>query len=209
MARRFSPVRLLTFDIATSDDCLRPIINMVQALVTEFKPPPGLDSKSPTTTGKATPITFTLDVRVSRFDVTLQITHGMWLAWNFTKIVVGFGNNINDRSLSVMQGTLGIESQSISVESSSTGTLGEDGVLAVKLVLPSLKLLTIATASRIRAQVEVEYFKMQLKPTHFDDLLMAQRHLGSTFDGTCIVALTLPLIYKFGRSPKIDVWISG
>jgi hypothetical protein len=148
-----------------------------------MRPDPNASIPANSAPSKRETLAFTADFFIARYDMTLQVTHGMWLSWNFRKILAGVVQENTGKARATMNGSLAIESQSLSIESSSTGPLAEHGALAVKLALPAFKLLGIAAANHIRAKAEVEYFKMHLRPTHLDDLLMVQKHLGSTFDG--------------------------
>lgn len=161
---------------------------MVKGFLKELKPSGEISSKTVSRKKVIPWPSLVLVLRLSSFEVALQITHGVWLHWTIFNLLADCQSSVSAvTSEPYLTGDLRLTEQVLhvgSVDATATRTtLSTVPRSGIKIALPSLTVSGYFSDANIKASAQLEYFKLSLKPQYFDDLLMVQKNLGSNYYG--------------------------
>ncbi|KZS98640.1 hypothetical protein SISNIDRAFT_422603, partial [Sistotremastrum niveocremeum HHB9708] len=124
---------------------------------------------------------FDIQVSCTQVQVTLQVMHGIWLSWDVFGPFAFLHNSV-PRDGSFGSG-LRTTSQVVTITSRGTSkSVAGAAHTRVKVELPALTVSGTYDDRAIHASVQLDYFKLLLKPKYFDDLLAVQQNFGTNYN---------------------------
>jgi hypothetical protein len=175
-----SALRLYRFVEEWRADFLPGIEATLKALLSELeKAPPKPLSPVPSHSGKKQPI-FQVHGYVKSFRTSLQVMLGTWLSWEVKETIMYLKSSSNSSRSSSQAFGLQLATQIFTISSNPTSQLVAPST-RLKLELPTLSVTGHYDAGRIHTLASVEFFRVKLKPSHWDTLLAVQQKFGQDF----------------------------
>lgn len=176
-----SALRLYRFLEEWRADFLPGIEATLKALLQEVeKAPPRPLSPVPSRSGKKQPV-FQVHGYIQSFRISLQVMLGTWLSWEVKETIMYLKSSTNNSRTSTQAFGLQLASQVFTISSKPTSSQLVAPSTRLKLELPTLSVTGHYDGERIHTLASVEFFRIKLKPSHWDTLLAVQQKFGQDF----------------------------